>query len=96
MHSAYPNDCQQAKEHRMTTAPHPVNSDTPGPSPLARWGIAVSLAALPLPVLVIAAFIIGATLRRRGETGAGQGVMALGAGCALLGILLLVILVGLA
>lgn len=70
--------------------------DTPGPSSLTRWGIAVSLAALPLPFLVLAAFIIGAALRRRGEIDPGRGVMLLGAGCATLGAFLLVILLGLA
>jgi hypothetical protein len=75
----------------MTTAPRTTRMTT-----LTRWGIAVSLAALPLPFLVLAAFTIGTALRRRGEIGTGRGVMLLGAGCAILGTFLLVILLGLA
>jgi hypothetical protein len=75
----------------MTTTPSTTRLTT-----LTRWGIAVSLAALPLPFLVIVAFIIGVTLCRRGEIGPGRGVMLLGAGCAVLGTFLLVIVLGLA
>lgn len=80
----------------MNTTPTTASRDTPRLSPLTKWGIAVSLAALLLPFLVLAAFIIGAALHRRGEIDLGRGVMLLGAGCAILGTFLLVILLGMA
>lgn len=75
----------------MTATPTTTSPDAPRASSLTRWGIAVSLAALPLPFLVFAALIIGAVLYRRGEIGPGRGIMLLGTGCAILGTFLLVI-----
>jgi hypothetical protein len=79
----------------MTVTPTTTQPDASRRSSLTKWGIAVSLAALPLPLLVFAALIIGTVLRRRGEIDPGRGVMLLGTGCAILGTFLLVILLGL-
>lgn len=76
----------------MSTIPPAASPGTPRPRPLIKWGVAVSLAALLLPFLVLGAFIIAAALRRRGENRAALGVMLLGAGCAILGTYVLLIL----
>ena len=65
-----------------TTAAGPSNTRL---TTLTKWGIAVSLGALLLPLLGFIAFIIGVVLLIRSEIGPGLGIMSLSAVCATLG-----------
>jgi hypothetical protein len=79
----------------MSTDPTPAYPDHPGLDPLVKWGIAASLAALVLPFLGLLALVIGAVLHRRGERRTGYGIMLVGTGCAILGVFLVVVVLGL-
>jgi hypothetical protein len=70
-----------------------MNTTTAGPdstglTTLAKWGIAISIGALLVPLLGLVAFVIGVVLLIRSEIGPGLGIMALGSLCATLGIVL--------